>query len=146
MLAQLVVTSANISRPPTTISQAGKIGATGSKIGAAEIGAAGSKIRATGSKIREAGSEIGAAGSKIRATGSKIGAASSKIGAIENGWPENVQQKLERMSTRKSPNHWREEIRQWVCSSRGIPCAELVQIMLCEYSWTHQCQCLRYRV
>merc|ERR1711923_329509 len=44
MLAQLVKTSANISRPPTTISQASsKIGAAGSK-----IGAAGSKI---GSKI-----------------------------------------------------------------------------------------------
>ena len=106
---------------------------------------AGSRIGAASSRIGAAGSKIRAAGSKIGAAGSKIGAASSKIGAVKNGWPGDVQQKLERMSTKKSPNHWRKEIRQWVCSSTGIPCAELVQMMLCENSRTHQCQCLRYR-
>ena len=175
--AQLVKTSGNISRPPTTIGAADskigvavrKIGAADSKIGAAvrksgaadskigaavrksgaadsKIGAAVSTIGAAGFKIGAAGSKMGAAVSNIRAAGSKIGAAGSKIGAAgsKNCWPGDVQQKLERVSTKKSPNHWRKEIQQWVCSSTGIVCAELVQMMLCENSRTHQCQCLRY--
>ena len=77
------------------------------------------KIGAAGSKIK-----IGAAGSKI-----KIGAPGSEIKIGKCG-PGNVMQKLERMSQKKIPNHWRKEIRQWVCSSTGMPCTEQVQMML----------------
>ena len=173
MLAQLVKTSANISRPPTMIGAT--IGALGSKIGAPSIRALGSEMRALGSKIRAPrigalGSKIGALsrkigalGSKIgapriRALGRKIGALGRKIGALGSKIgapgiralgskiraPGDVQEKLERMSAKKSPNHWRKEIRQWVCPSTGIACAELVQMMLCEHSRARQCQCLRY--
>ena len=64
MLAQLVKTSVNISRPLTANSH------TGSNLGALD-----GKIGALGSKIGALSSKIGALDRNIGALGSKIGAA-----------------------------------------------------------------------
>ena len=80
MLAQLVKTSATISKPPTTLAQA-----------------VNSKIEAGGSKIEAAGSiQIEAAGSEFN-NSIKIEATGRTMEAITNRWPEDVQERPNRI-------------------------------------------------